>query len=67
MKIPNKREPQQNGFNYSSDIDFQDLMNLYKTCTEKPYSFLVIELLYQIILYVSERIFCKYIKANHKN
>ena len=57
MKIPNKRELQQNGFNYSSDIDFQDLVNLYKTCTEKPYSFLVIELLYQIILYVLERIF----------
>ena len=57
MKIPNKRERQQNGFNYSLDIDFQDLMNLYKTCTEKPYSFLVIELLYQIILYVLERIF----------
>ena len=28
--------------NHSSDIDFQDFMNLYKKCTEKPYSFLVI-------------------------
>ena len=26
----------------SSDIDFKDLMNLYKKCTEKPCSFLVI-------------------------
>ena len=43
MKIPNKRELQQIAFNNSSDIDFQDLMNLYKKCTEKSYSFLVID------------------------
>ena len=43
MKIPNKRELQQTVFNHSSDIDFQDFMNLYKKCTEKPYSFLVID------------------------
>ena len=42
MKIPNKRELQQVAFNYSSDIDFQDFMNLHKKCTAKPYSFLVI-------------------------
>ena len=40
----------------SSDIDFKDLMNLYKKCTEKPCSFLVMLLLHQIILYVVERI-----------
>ena len=39
MKIPNKRELQQIAFNHSSDIDFQDFMNLYKKCIEKPYSF----------------------------
>ena len=43
MKIPNKQELQQTGFNHSSDIDFQDFMNLYKKCTAKPYSFLVID------------------------
>ena len=43
MKIPNKRELQQIAFNHSSDIDFQDFMNLYKKCTAKPYSFLVID------------------------
>ena len=43
MKIPNNRELQQTAFNHSSDIDFQDLMNLYKKCTAKPYSFLVID------------------------
>ena len=43
MKIPNKRELQQIAFNYSSDIDFQDFMNLHKKCAEKPYSLLVID------------------------
>ena len=31
MKIPNKQELQQIVFNHSSDIDFQDFMDLYKT------------------------------------
>ena len=43
MKIPNKRELQQITFNHSSDIDFKYFMNLYKKCTAKPYSFLVID------------------------
>ena len=43
MKIPNKRELQQIAFNHSSDIDFQDFMNLYKKCTAKPCYFLVID------------------------
>ena len=43
MKIPNKRRLPQTAFNKSSDIDFQDFLNLYKKCTEKPYSFLVID------------------------
>ena len=30
MKIPNTREIQQIAFNHSSDIDFQEFMNLYK-------------------------------------
>ena len=42
MRFPNKRELQQTVFNHSSDIDFQDFMTLYKKCTAKPYSFLVI-------------------------
>ena len=58
MKISDKRELQQVAFNHSSDIDFQDFMNLYKKCTAKPYFFLLlILLLHQIILQVSERIF----------
>ena len=43
MKISNKQELQQIAFNNSSDIDFKDFMNLYKKCTKKPYSFLVID------------------------
>ena len=42
MKIPNKQELKQIASHNSSDINFQVLMNLYKECTEKPYSFVVI-------------------------
>ena len=42
MKIPNKRELQQISFNHLIDIDFEDFVNLYKKCTAKLYSFLVI-------------------------
>ena len=41
LKIPNKKELQQTVLNHSSDIDFNDLMKFYKTCTAKPCSFLV--------------------------
>ena len=43
MKIPNKRDLQQITFNHSSDVDFQEFMNLYKKCTEKLNSVLVID------------------------
>ena len=43
MKILNKREHQQISFNDSSDIHFKNFMKLYKKCTGKPYSFLVID------------------------
>ena len=35
MKIPKKRGLQHIAFNHSSDIDFNDFMNLYKKCTAK--------------------------------
>ena len=41
MKISNKRELQQIAINYSSDIDFNDFIKIYKKCTDKPYSCLV--------------------------
>ena len=43
MKILNKQELQQIAFNHSSDVDFQDFMNLRKRCVAKPYCFLVID------------------------
>ena len=42
MKIPSRREFQQIVLNHSSDIDLHDFMNLYKKCTKKLYSCLVI-------------------------
>ena len=41
MKISNKQELQQIAINHSSDIDFKDIMNLYKKYAAKPYSFLL--------------------------
>ena len=43
MKIPNERELKQIASQSSSDIDFQDFINLYKICNVKPYSFLGID------------------------
>ena len=43
MKIQNKRELKPITFNHSSDIDFEDFMNLYRKCTAKLYSCLVID------------------------
>ena len=43
MKIPNKRELQRIASNHSSDIDFQDFLNLYKKSAAEPHSFLVID------------------------
>ena len=43
MEIPKKQELHQIAFNHSSDIEFDDLTNLYKKCTAKLYSFLVID------------------------
>ena len=43
MKIPNRQRIKQVAFNHSSDIDFKDFINLYKKCTAKPHSYLVID------------------------
>ena len=42
MKIPNKRKLQQIAINHSSDINAWDFIKIYRKCTDKPYSFLVI-------------------------
>ena len=60
MKIPNRRELQQFVFNHSSDTDFKPSMNLCKKFNEKSYFFwLLMLLLHQMILHVSDRIFKK--------
>ena len=43
MRIPNKRELQQIAINHSSDINTGDFIEIYRKCTDKPYSFLVID------------------------
>ena len=57
MKIPDKRELRQVAFNHSSDIDFQDFMNLLKSVLQNHILFWLLMLLFlPIILYVLERI-----------
>ena len=41
MNIPNKRELQQIALKHLSDIDFKDLIKIYKKYTAEPYSFSV--------------------------
>ena len=43
LKIPNKRELQQIAINHSSDTNTGDLIEIYRKCTNRPYSFLVID------------------------
>ena len=43
MRILNSWEHQQIAFNNSSDIEFEDFMNLKKNVLQIPYSFLVID------------------------
>ena len=42
MKIHNKRELQQIAIDNSADIDYKDFLNIYRNCTNEPYSFLTI-------------------------
>ena len=41
MNIPKKRELQQTAFDYSSDIEFENFVNLDKKYTANPYSILM--------------------------
>ena len=43
IKIPNKRELMQIAMNHSSDINTKDFIEIYRKCTDKPYSFLVVD------------------------
>ena len=43
MKIHNKREVQSVAVNHSANIDYIEFMEIYRKCTNKPYSFLTID------------------------
>ena len=45
-KSPNKRELQQIAINHSSDINTEDFANIYRKCTNEPYSFLSIDTMF---------------------
>ena len=42
MKINNKRELQNIAISHSADIDYKDVVKIYRGCTKEPYSFLTI-------------------------
>ena len=60
MKIPIKKKLQQTALNHSSDIYSKDFIKIYKKCTAKPYSFLVVDT--TLPLYNSLRFRKKFLK-----
>ena len=42
MKINNERELQNIAISHSADIDYKNVVNIYRGCTKEPYSFLTI-------------------------
>ena len=69
VEVPNKHELKQIISQNSSDISFNDIMNLYKKIPPKHIPFqLLMLLLHQIILYILEKKSCRNnIKINHDN
>ena len=43
MKINNRKELQNIAINHSADIDYQDVMKIYRECIKEPYNFLTID------------------------
>ena len=43
FKLNNKRELQYTASNYSADIDYKDLVKVYRDFTKEPYNFLTID------------------------
>ena len=43
FKLNNKRELQIVAINHSSDIDYKDLVKIYRNCTKEQYNFLTID------------------------
>ena len=42
MKVNNRRELQNIGFNHPVDIDYKDVMKIYRKCTKEPFNILTI-------------------------
>ena len=40
MKMLNKCDLQQTALNHSSNVDYDDFINIYRECTNEPYPFL---------------------------
>ena len=40
MKINNRKELQNIAINHSTDIDYQDFIEIYRECTKEPFNFL---------------------------
>ena len=43
MKINNRKELQNIVINHSADIDYKDVIKIYKECTKEPFNFLAID------------------------
>ena len=43
MKINNRKELQNIANNHSADIDYNDVIKIYRECIKEPYSFLTID------------------------
>ena len=43
MKINNKRELQNIAINHFAEIDYKDLIKIYRECTKEPFNFLTID------------------------
>ena len=68
MKISNKGKLRQIASNNLSDMYSKDFMNLYRKCTAKPYSFLIIDNIYTTLHQIIEKeSFKNNIKTNHDN
>ena len=45
MKINNRKELQNIAINHSANIDYKDLMKIYRECTKEPFTFLTIDII----------------------
>ena len=43
MKINNREELQNIAINHSGDIDYKNVMKIYRECTKEPYNFLTVD------------------------